>query len=311
MGAYIIRRLAWGIPILLGSTFVVFIALHVLKGSPAAAHLGKSATVEDMKAFEHKYGFDKSLPAQYLDYLGEIVTFDFGRSWKTKQKVSDMVREGAGPSLSLTVPALVFTTLLSICIGLIASFFRGRHLDRGLMTVAVLGMSISFLVYILVFQYLLAFIVPMFQIHGYESGMWERWQYLALPILILVIVGMGYDSRFYRSVFVEEISNDYVTTAFAKGASSKRVMFLHVLKNAMIPIVSRIMISVPFLVTGSLLLEQFFGIPGLGSMLLTALFSDDFPVIKSLTVLITILFVVSTILNDILYAVVDPRVRLE
>jgi peptide/nickel transport system permease protein len=126
----------------------------------------------------------------------------------------------------------------------------------------------------------------------------------------MVIVGMGYDTRFYRSVFVEEAARDHVVTAYAKGAGHGRVMFVHVLKNALIPIVTRVMISLPFLVTGSLLLETFFGIPGLGNKLLMALESADFPVIKAYTVMISALFIVSTILNDILYALVDPRVRL-
>jgi peptide/nickel transport system permease protein len=311
MWPYIIRRMLWGIPILFGVTFMVFMGLHVMKGSPAAAFVGKAATQEQIDQFDEKNGFDKSYPAQYWDYVGEVVTMDFGRSWKTDRPVSEMIADGAGKSVSLTMPALVFTSLISICLALIASFFRGRKLDRGVMLLAVMGMSISFLVYIVVLQYLLAFLLPLFQIHGYEPGFGERWQFLVLPIMIQVIVGMGYDTRFYRSVFVEEVNKDHITTAYAKGASKRRVMFVHVLKNALIPIITRIMISIPFLVTGSLLLEQFFGIPGIGSMLLAALDTDDFPVIKALSVLISIIFIISTILNDVLYAVVDPRVRLK
>ena len=155
-----------------------------------------------------------------------------------------------------------------------------------------------------------AFKFPFFQIHGYRDGILEKWQYLILPILIMLVVGMGYDTRYYRSVMVEETGKDYITTAFAKGLSKPRVMFLHMLKNAMVPIITRMMISVPFLVTGSLLLESFFGIPGLGSMLLDALGSSDLPIIKAYTVLISILFILSNIATDVLYAVVDPRVRL-
>ena len=311
MWPYIIRRLLWGIPILFGVTFLVFAGLHVMKGSPAAAFVGKAATQEQIDQFDKKNGFDKSYPAQYWDYVGQVATMDFGRSWKTDRPVSEMISDGAGKSVSLTMPALIFTSLISICLALIAAFFRGRKLDRAVMLFAVVGMSVSFLVYIVVLQYLLAFLLPLFQIHGYEPGFGERWQFLVLPIMIQVIVGMGYDTRFYRSVFVEEVNRDHITTAYAKGASKRRVMFVHVLKNALIPIITRIMISIPFLVTGSLLLEQFFGIPGIGSMLLAALDTDDFPVIKALSVLISIIFIVSTILNDVLYAIVDPRVRLK
>lgn len=311
MWPYIARRLLWGIPIVIGVTFIVFMGLHVMKGSPGAAFVGKAATPEMLEKFDKENGFDKSYVGQYFDYMGQVVTFDFGKSWKEKRSVGDMIAEGAGKSLSLTIPALLLTTLVAICFALFASYFRGRILDRGIMVLAVLGMSVSFLVYIVVLQYLLAYLLPVFHIHGYEPGFLERWQYVALPILIQVIVGMGYDTRFYRSVFVEEIGKDHITTAYAKGASKRRVMFVHVLKNALIPIVTRIMISIPFLVMGSLLLEQFFGIPGLGSMLLAAIDTDDFPVIKALTVMISLLFIISTILNDIIYAIVDPRVRLK
>lgn len=311
MWPYIIRRLLWGIPIVFGVTIAVFMGLHVMKGSPAAAFMGKAATAEQLEKFDKDYGFDKSYPVQYLGYLGEVFTMDFGRSWKTDRPVSEMISDGAGKSVSLTMPALILTSLLAICLALFASYFRGQGLDRGIMVLAVLGMSVSFLVYIVVLQYLLAFLLPLFQIHGYEPGFGERWQFLVLPILIQVIVGVGYDTRFYRSVFVEEIGKDHITTAYAKGASKQRVMFVHVLKNALIPIITRVMISIPFLVTGSLLLEQFFGIPGIGSMMLAAIDTDDFPVIKALSVLISLLFIVSTILNDVFYAVVDPRVRLK
>jgi peptide/nickel transport system permease protein len=311
MWPYIIRRLLWGIPILFGVTLAVFLGLHVVMGSPCAAHVGKASSIEKIAQCDAKYGYDKSYPEQYWRYMGEVVTMDFDRSSKTDRLVSEMISDGAGKSVSLTLPALILTSFLSICLALFASYFRGRGLDRGVMIVAVFGMSVSFLVYIVVLQYLLAFVLPVFQIHGYEPGFGERWQFLVLPILIQVIVGMGYDTRFYRSVFVEEIGKDHITTAYAKGASKKRVMFVHVLKNALIPIITRIMISIPFLVTGSLLLEQFFGIPGIGSMLLAALDKGDFPVIKALAVLISLIFIVSTILNDILYAFVDPRVRLK
>lgn len=310
MRAYVIRRLLHGIPILLGVTLITFLLFHVFGGNPVVQFLGKSATAEEIARLEREHGLDRPLLVQYLGYLEEIVTLDFGRSFVTKEPVGEMLSRGAVPSLSLTLPALLATSLLAISIGLVAAFFRGRFMDRALMAAAVMGMSISFLVYIVVGQYLLAFQLPLFQIHGYEDGVTERWQYLALPILILVVVGLGYDTRFYRSVFVEETARDHVTTALAKGAGEGRVMFRHVLKNALIPIITRIMISLPFLVTGSLLLESFFGIPGLGTTLLDALNTADFPVIKAYTVLISVLFIVSTILNDVLYAVVDPRVRL-
>lgn len=311
MWIYVVRRLLYGVPILFGVTVITFLLLNVFGGDPAIQALGKAASQADIDKLRHDYGLDKPLFFQYIDYLRQIITFDFGRSFVTHEPVTELLARSARPSLSLTIPALVVTTVLAVSIGLIAAFFRGSRIDRGLMIAAVLGMSISFLVYIVVGQYLLAYVWPLFHIHGYEAGAAERWQYLILPIIILVIVGLGYDTRFYRSVFAEEMSRDHVTTAYAKGAGKVRIMFVHVLKNALVPIITRVMISLPFLVTGSLLLESFFGIPGLGDALLVALNTADFPVIKAYTVMISLLFILSTIANDILYALVDPRIRLE
>ncbi|MEE2961696.1 MAG: ABC transporter permease [Myxococcota bacterium] len=309
MIAYIIRKLLEGIPTVFGVTIVTFLLFNVFGGNPVLQFLGKSATNAEIAAMEAQYGFDRPLAHQYVDYLGEVITFDFGKSFVTKEKVLEMIKERAIPSLALTIPALLATSLLSVCIALIAAFYRGQRTDKILMFFAVLGMSVSFLVYIVVGQYILAFRFPVFQIHGYLPGP-QQWQYLILPMLIMLIVGMGYDTRFYRSIMVEETGKDYVRTAFAKGVSRPRALFVHVARNAMVQIVTRIMISVPFLVTGSLLLESFFGIPGMGSMLLDALNASDFPVIKAYTVMISILFVVSNLLTDVLYAIVDPRVRL-
>jgi peptide/nickel transport system permease protein len=311
MWIYILRRLLYGIPILWGVTLITFLLLDVFGGNPAIQFLGKAASEQDIIALEREYGLDKSLFWRYIDYLHQIITVDFGRSWVTSEPVTTMIGRGIWPSLSFTLPALFITTFLAVCVGITAAFFRGTRVDRGLMTAAVLGMSISFLVYIVVGQYLLAYVWPLFHIHGYESGFPTSMQYVALPIIIMVIVWLGYDSRFYRSVFAEEVVRDHVTTALAKGAGQVRVMFVHVLKNALIPITTRVMISLPFMITGSILIESFFGIPGLGNTLLDALNSADHPVVRAYTVLFSILFIVTTILNDILYAVVDPRVRLE
>lgn len=311
MWGFVLRRLLGGVPIILGVTLITFLLLNVVGGDPALQMAGKNATEQDLKALRAEYGLDKPLVFQYTDYLKQIVTLDFGKSFKTKEPVTEIIKSRAGPSISLTLPALAATSLLALSTGLIAANFRQRFLDRGLMALAVTGMSVSFLVYIVVGQYLLAFQLRAFQIHGYDSDPFGRWQYLALPIIVLVIVGLGYDTRFYRSVFVEEVGRDHVTTAIAKGAGPARVLTRHVLRNALIPIITRVMISLPFLVTGSLLLESFFGIPGLGAQLLDAIESADFPVIRALTLMISVLFVITTVLNDVLYAFVDPRVRLE
>lgn len=310
MRSYVLRRLGFGLVVVLGVTLITFLLFHVFGGDPVAQFLGIKASAADIEAFRKEYGLDRPLFIQYFDYLWSIVRLDFGRSFVTRQSVAEMLWRGAGPSLSLTLPAVAAITVIAVCIGLIAAYFRGRPIDRGLIVFAVLGMSVSFLVYIVLGQYLLAFKFPLFHIHGYEAGFAARWAYLALPILILVVVGTGFDARFYRAVMVEEAEKDYVTTATAKGLSKPRVLFRHVLPNAAVPIITRVMISVPFLVTGSLLLESFFGIPGLGGVLLEALDRADFPVIKAYTLMVSIIFVLTNIATDVLYAIFDPRVRL-
>ena len=311
MLAYVIRRLAQGIPTLFGVTLITFVLLNVFGGDPAAARLGKSATEEDLRALRAEYGLDKSYPAQYLRYLTEIAKLDFGNSFVTEQPVREILKRGIGPSISITLPALILTTIISLAISIISAFNRGKWLDRTLVVMAVFGMSISFLVYIVVGQYFLAYKAGWFQIYGYDSGWLTRWEYLILPILISVVVATGYDVRFYRSVMVEETTRGHVRTAYAKGLSRPVVMFKHVLKNALIPIITRVMISVPFLITGSLLVESFFGIPGLGLKVLSALDEQDYPIIKAITVLVSILFILANIVTDILYSWADPRVRLD
>jgi peptide/nickel transport system permease protein len=207
--------------------------------------------------------------------------------------------------------------VISLVIGMLSAFYRGQWLDKLLVFLAVLGMSISFLVYIIFGQYFGSYQLgrllgrPVFSIHGYEPG-WQNWcYYMLLPVLISVIVSMGYNTRFYRAVMVEETGRDYITTAKSKGASSSKIMFVHMLRNAMIPIITRIMITLPLLVTGSILLERFFGIPGMGDALLSAISNNDFPVIEVFSSIFAGLFICSILLTDVLYAVFDPRVRLQ
>ena len=204
MLAFILRRLVHGIPTLLGVTLITFLLLNVFGGDPVMARLGKAATAEDIEALRREHGLDKSFAVQYEHYLSEIVRLDFGRSFVTQEKVSAIVARSVAPSLSITAPSLLLTTLLAVGMALIAARWRGSLLDRGLVALAVAGMSISFLAYIVAAQYLLAYKAGWFQVYGYESGLLTRWQYLWLPILIQVVVATGYDMRFYRAVLVEE-----------------------------------------------------------------------------------------------------------
>lgn len=291
---------------------------------------------------------------QYFTALVRIVTLNFEQySWSVEsQSVGKIIGSSIIPSLSVTLPVLVMTTIISTCLGLVASFNRGKPLDKGVMFLAVLGMSVSYLVYVIVGQYFgaqwprLAFNAEIFATFGYEPvlplwsqvqqslqdrgiedpgffrtlvawfasapGSLSKWPYYCLlPVLIGVIVAMGYDTRYYRAVMVEECNKDYIRTARAKGASNRRVMFRHMLRNALIPIITRVMISLPFIIMGSLLVEIYFGIPGMGFKLFDAITNKDFPVVEAITAVLAAIFILTNILTDVLYAIVDPRVTLK
>jgi len=316
MWLYLLRRLLYNVPVYLGVILLVMLILRT--NDPIYSHLGKNASQEDYDAFARKVGLDQTFVVQYFTFLGRLVRLDFTEdSWdQPGVSVGQTLRRAVGPSLAITIPSLVITTALSVAFGLISAFRRGRPLDRILVLLCVLGMSISSLVYIIFGQYWGAYLLyqrtgqEVFAIDGYEPGLRHWAHYCLLPVIINVVVAMGYDTRFYRAVMVEESTRDYLTTARAKGASEGKVMFVHMLKNAMIPIVTQVAISLPFLITGSILLEMYFGIPGMGRELILAVNSNDFPVVQTFTAVFAALYILTNILTDAAYALVDPRVRL-
>ncbi|MBM79258.1 MAG: peptide ABC transporter permease [Planctomycetaceae bacterium] len=316
MWAYLFRRLAYNMPVYLGVILLVMAALRV--NDPVYAYLGKNVTEEQIEARRESMGLKEPFLAQYAVMVKQIATLDFDTmSWRQQgTTVGELMSKAIWPSLALTVPALILTSVISICVSIIAAFFRGRTIDRSLVVIAVLGMSISFLVYIIVGQYFGAYLLneklntEIFAIHGYKSGILNWPRYCLLPVLISVIVAMGYDTRFYRAVMVEESNRDYITTAKAKGASRQKIMFVHMLKNAMIPIVTRISITLPFLIVGSILLEVYFGIPGMGQALISAVTNQDFPVVQAFTAVFAGLYILTNLMTDVMYALLDPRVRL-
>jgi len=316
MWAFILRRLLYNIPVYMGILLILMAALRV--NDPIPGFLPKHATREDYRAFARKSGLDQPFFIQYVTFLGQVVTLDFSaKSWSYPSKsVGDMLAQSIGPSLAISIPTLTFTTIISICIGLFSAYFRGRSADRITVFLAVLGMCISYLVYIILGQYFGAYKLnqwlgfQLFAISGYEPGPVNWPHYCLLPVMIGVIVGMGYDTRFYRAVIVEETTRDYITTAQAKGATKRKILFIHVLKNALIPIITRVVITLPFLISGSILLETYFRIPGMGQALIMAVEQKDFPIIQAFTAVLAALYIIAIILTDVLYAVVDPRVRL-
>lgn len=311
MAKYVIRRVLYMVPILFGISLITFLLFHVVGGSPAAQIAGKYATADQIRLIEKQMGLDQPLPIQYFHYLKDLVTFDFGRSWSTQQQITDMIWSGMGPSLSLTLPAFLLVILLSISISLFIAYRRQGWLDKGILILCLAGMSVSSLVYILYMQYWLAYKAGVFPISGWDPSWTGRWEYVALPILIFVLLSLGGNVLFYRSVFLDEIQNDYVRTARAKGLSTQKILFKHILRNALIPIITLVVLEMPFLILGSLLLESFFDIPGLGGLIYSAIQNADFPVIKAITFIGALLYMIFQLFSDILYAIVDPKVQLK
>jgi peptide/nickel transport system permease protein len=298
------------IPILIGVTFLTFMLFNLFGGDPAIRFAGKHATAEQVQVIRAELGIDRSLPEQYLFFVKQIVTFDYGRSWASKQLISTMITDGLGATLSLTAPAFFASIFFCIGLALFSVYGRGTIFDRGTVVVCLGLLSISSLVYILGLQYLLAFKGGIFPISGWDPSWIGRWEYLMLPWLILFVLSLGPNILIYRTVIMDEAFQDYVRTARAKGLAEKHVYAKHVLKNAMIPIITVIVIEMPFLITGSVLIENFFGIPGLGGTLIKALNDSDFPTIKAFTVISALTYMVFNLLADVLYSLVDPRVKL-
>lgn len=311
MVVYIIRKLLSTIPTLFGVALTVFVLFNMVGGDPTYQMLGRHANAKQIEELRHEYGFDQPQYIQFGQYLKQIVTFDYGRSYATKQPINTMIKEGIVPSLSLMVPSFLLTTVLAVGIGLLVAFFRGGWVDKVVVIFCVFGMSVSMLAYILFGQYFFAYKLGWFPISGYEGDWPDRFQYIGMPMIIFILVSLGYDVRFYRTAILEETNQDYVRTARAKGLSEPKVFLKHVLKNSMIPIITNVVIEIPLLILGAFLLESFFAIPGLGSITIDAVHNSDFPVIKAMTTLVAILYILGNLATDLLYTLVDPRVNLK
>lgn len=243
--------------------------------------------------------------SQFFFFLRQIARLDFGESSSANQPVIDLLKAGIGPTIALALPILVLETILSVVLGLWCAYFRGRWPDRLLVVASVALMSVNYLVWIVAGQYVLAFRLGWFPVWGFAS-----WSYLMLPILIGTLSGLGAGVRFYRAILLDELYREYVRTAYAKGLGHGRVLFVHVLRNAMVPIVTQVVLSVPFLYTGSLLLESFFGIPGLGYLGVNAINDSDVDVVRAIVVIGSLLYLAANLMADVCYAWVDPRVKL-
>ncbi|XLZ72794.1 ABC transporter permease [Massilia sp. SR12] len=309
MFAYLLRRLWQMLPTLLGVVLLVFVLFNWVGGDPAYLLAGKMSDAASIENIRRQLGVDQPWHVQLWIFLKQVATFDFGQSWATGEAVSDIIATRLGPSLTVLVPLTVLETVLGIALALAVAFLRGSLTDRMLMVACTVGMSISILVYIIVFQYWLAYQAGLFPVQGWGSGLLENLRYAALPILIGLAVSLAPTLRLYRSFVLDEVGQDYVRTARAKGLSERRVMWVHVLRNAAIPIITHVMASLPAMLIGAFLLERFFGIPGIGREVILAVERSDFPVIKAITIYVAVATMVFNLLTDVLYQAVDPRVQ--
>ena len=320
MGAYVLRRLGYGIGVVLGVLFLLFLLFFTITAPEDIARktLGDKAPPEAIQTWLEKHEYDRPLwPWQdwdenlLFDHYRKMLTFDFGVSDADDSPIIDRIKAGMGPSLSLTVPLLVLGLFVSIPLSLLVAFFRETYIDRMGVFLCVLAMSVSTLLYIIGAQFLIGKVLRWYPISGFDASLAMLPRFLALPVLVGLISGVGGDVRFYRTVFLEESSRDFVRTARAKGAGEARIMVFHVLRNAMIPILTRVVLAIPFLFMGALLLEAFFGIPGLGSMTVDAIQSNDFSTMRTMVYIGSLLFVFGQVATDISYGLVDPRVSVE
>jgi peptide/nickel transport system permease protein len=310
---YTLRKLIGGIPLILGVTLISFVLMVYFGPDKTYELLSKNPTAEEIAQVRAQLGYDQPFWVRYGDYLGQLARFDFGYSDSTGERVSSILARTVPVSLALLAPGFVLGNLLGIVLGLVAAWHRGAFIDKFIMGFAVVGMSISFLVVIIAFQIVFGVWLGWFPVRGWNVHDFGSYlHHVTVPTLASVFVALGYNTRFFRAVLVEEMGRDHVRTARAYGAAPVTILYRNVLRNALIPIITRIMFSIPLVViSGSLLIESYFGIPGVGKVTFDAITSGDQPILKSVVGLTAVLFVLILIANDILYRAADPRVSLK
>ncbi|MES9875763.1 MAG: ABC transporter permease [Candidatus Sedimenticola sp. PURPLELP] len=324
MMAYIIRRALYAIPILIGVNILTFMLFFVVNSPDdmARMHLGeKRVTEAAIDSWKQERGYDRPLlynsEAEGLGTITDTIffqksvklfQFDFGSS-DSGRDIGYDISQRMWPSLAIAIPVLLVGLLVNISYALLIAFFRATYIDLWSVVLCVVMMSISGLFYIIGGQYLVSKLLHLVPISGYDTGL-NAWKFLVLPVIIGVVGGIGAGTRWYRTLFLEEIGKDYVRTARAKGLSERVVLFRHVLKNAMIPILTGVVVVLPLLFMGSLITESFFGIPGLGSYTINAIQRQDFAIVRAMVFLGSVLYIFGLLLTDISYTLVDPRVRL-
>lgn len=324
MIAYIIRRILYAIPILIGVNIITFLLFFVVNSPDDMARMflgQKHVTEEQIDDWKSERGYhlplfyndeekgaDKLTKTIFYTKSVRLFVFDFGRS-DSGRDISFDISQRMWPSLAIAIPQLLIGLLVTITLALLIAFFRGTYIDYWAVVICVALMSISSLFYIIGGQFIMGKILRVVPISGFEDGIFGI-KFLILPVLIGIVGGIGSSTRWYRTIFLEEINKDYVRTARAKGISEHMVLFKHVLRNALIPILTGVVVILPLLFMGSLITESFFGIPGLGSYTIDAINRQDFSIVRSMVFLGAFLYIIGLLLTDISYTIVDPRVRL-
>jgi peptide/nickel transport system permease protein len=324
---FAIRKLVYSIPLLFGVTFLSFVLMVHFGPDLTYDLIGKNPTAEQIAQVRTELGYDLPFHQRYGKFLKEIATLDFGTSVSSGEEVKEILAKSVPVSLLVALPAFVLSNLLGILLALYAANHRGNLPDKAVMVFAAIGMSISYLMVVIAFQIIFctSFGLDWFPVQGWVSPppdypgatggeifyyyWYYYWSYVAVPTLASVFVALGYNTRFFRAVIVEELNRDYVRTARAYGIRNRKIMLKHVLKNAMIPISTRIIITLPFVViAGNLVVEKFFGIPGVGLITYDAITSGDLPIVKAVVTCTAVLYVLALILTDIVYKMIDPRI---
>jgi peptide/nickel transport system permease protein len=311
MLAYIIRRLLLGVLTVIGVMVITFSLFYLVRSPESLARqnlTAKNPTQQQIKGWLAQHGYDKPRGQQFKVFMQQLSTFNFGKSDADGEPVGDKIKRGIGPSLMIAVPSFILGLIATVTFALVLAYHRGTYLDTWGTFLCVVIMSVNYTLYIIGGQYLFGKVLRLWPIMGFASGV-TGWKFVILPVLISLISGLGSTARFYRTFFLDEMYQDYVRTARAKGVSESRILFRHILKNAMIPILTTTVMVIPSLFLGSLLLETFFGVPGLGSLTMDAIDSGDFAVLRAMVYIGSWMYIIGIILTDISYTLVDPRVR--
>ena len=312
MFPYILRRVWQMVPTLRGVILLILFLFKFFGGDPVEIMAGLKASPERIASLRAQLGLDKSVWEQLWVFVQQIFSFNWGKSWSTNEAVSDIFASRLPATLTIMVPILVLEVVLAIAAGLAVAYVRGSLTDRAIMIISTVALSISFLVYIIVGQFLFGFVLGWFPVQGWSNSVWTNLAiYAPLPVFLAVLVSLAPQTRLYRSFFLDEIGQDYVRTARAKGVSENAILLKHVLRNAMIPILTNVATGLPGVFIGSFLIEVFFSIPGLGREIVTAVNRSDYPVIQAATVYLAALTMVINLITDVLYKFVDPRVSLK